>query len=203
MNFPPKHIFAAERISRTFPKPFDLRALICHSAKDSGPTLRKHILVETIEDIGKEADKWDEDEPVGADDDFTVSYGLSVDDRKRMFDVIRLVSKTRLHRAAHFSIRTIPLSLAAANDMADKELQRIFAEASSLEEEKRKIAEADHALLRWLVKQVDKRGQTSMAEILEYDAANLAKVVAGNRKISRELCKRIGDRMVTEGNGYG
>jgi hypothetical protein len=65
MNFPPKRIFAAERISRTFPKPFDLRALICHSAKDSGPTQRKHIFVETIEDIGKEADKWDEDEPLG------------------------------------------------------------------------------------------------------------------------------------------
>jgi hypothetical protein len=56
-------------------------------ATDTGPMQRRHILVETIEDIGKEADKWDEDEPLGADDEFTVSYGLSVDDRKRMVAV--------------------------------------------------------------------------------------------------------------------
>ena len=81
-------------------------------ATDNGPTQRRHILVETIEDIGKEADKWDEDEPVGADDDFTVSYGLSVDDRRQMLAVIRSVLNQKLNanllRAAHVSIRTIP-----------------------------------------------------------------------------------------------
>src|ERR1700730_13773754 len=55
-------------------------------AMDRGPTRRRHIFVEMIEDIGKEADKLDEDEPISADDEFTVSYGLSVEDRKRMVD---------------------------------------------------------------------------------------------------------------------
>jgi hypothetical protein len=105
-------------------------------ATDSGPTQRRHILVETIEDIGKEADKWDEDEPLDADDEFTVSYGLSLDDRKRMFDVITSVSKRELARAAHVSTQTIPASLAAANELPDKKLRHIFAEASALAEEK-------------------------------------------------------------------
>jgi hypothetical protein len=164
-------------------------------AKDSGPTQRKHILVGTIEDIGKEADKWDEDEPVGADDDFTVSYGLSVDDRKRMVDVIRSVSKRQLSSAAKISTRAIPATLEAANEMADAKLRRMFAEANVLSEEKRKISDADEALLRWLVKQIDKRGLTSMAEVLEYDAANLTKVVTGKRKISIELRKWICEQM--------
>lgn len=170
-------------------------------ATDSGPTQRRHILVETIEDIGKEADKWDEDEPLAADDEFTVSYGLSVGDRKQMMAVIQSVSKTRLHRAAHVSIRTIPTSLAEANEMPDKELQRIFAEASALAEEKRKTAELDEALLQWLVQQVNERGLKAVAELLDYDAANLAKVVAGKRKISRELRMLIVDqRGVKENN---
>ena len=29
-----------------------------------------------IEDIGKEADKWDDKEPIGTDVEFTVSYGV-------------------------------------------------------------------------------------------------------------------------------
>jgi hypothetical protein len=34
-----------------------------------------------------------------------------------------------------------------------------------------------------------------MAELLEYDTANLAKVVAGKRRFSRELRKEIGEHM--------
>ena len=103
-----------------------------------------------------------------------MSYGLSVDDRKRMLAVIQEVSKAQLSLAANVSIRTIPSSLAAVNDMSDKELQRIFAEASALAEETRKAAETDEALLRWLVQQVNGRGLKVMAEALDYDAANLA-----------------------------
>jgi hypothetical protein len=68
-------------------------------AIDFGPTQRRHVFAETIEDIGKEADKWDEDEPLSADDEFTVSYGISVADRKRMLAVIKSVSKRQLARS--------------------------------------------------------------------------------------------------------
>jgi hypothetical protein len=101
-------------------------------ATDSGPTQRRHIFVETIEDIGKEADKWDEDEPLGADDEFTVSYGLSLDDRKRMLAVIRSAPKRQLASAAKFSTRTIPATLTAANKLPDAKLRRLFEAASSL-----------------------------------------------------------------------
>ena len=44
---------------------------------DRGRTRRRHVLVQAIEDIGKEADKWDDEEPLTADNEFTVSYGVS------------------------------------------------------------------------------------------------------------------------------
>jgi hypothetical protein len=124
-------------------------------------------------------------------DEFTVSYGISVADREQMLAMIQSVSKRQLARAAHVSIRTIPSSLADANEMPDKELRRILVEASALAEEKRKISDADEALLRWLVRQVGERGLKKVAELLAYDAANLAKVVAGRRQLSGELRKRI------------
>jgi len=160
-------------------------------AIDSGATQRRHVLVETIEDIGKEADKWDDEDPIGAEDEFTVSYGVPETDRENMLTVIQSVSKRKLERAAHVSTRSIPLSPDEANEMSEKEFRRIFSEASALAEERRKLAERDELLLRWLVTQVNERGLKSMAELLNHDAANLAKVVAGKRKISKELRRSV------------
>src|SRR5437016_5204518 len=60
-----------------------------------------------------------------------------------MLAMIGSVSKTRLHHAAQVSIRTIPSSLAAANDLSDKELRRIFVEASAMAGENRNGDEGD------------------------------------------------------------
>jgi hypothetical protein len=85
--------------------------------------------------------------------------------------------------------------------MPDKELRRIFAEASSLAEEKRKVDEGDEALVRWLIRQAGERGLKYVAQLLDYDAANLAKVVAGKRRLSTKLRKGIGEQMALEGYG--
>jgi hypothetical protein len=166
-------------------------------AMDSGPTGRRHVLVEAVEDIGKEADRWDEDEPVSADDEFTLSYGISVDDREQMLAVIQAVSKRQLARAAHVSTRTIPASMAEVSEMPDKELRRIYAEASALAVENRKIAEADELIMKWLSRQVNECGLKIVAEMLEYDAANLAKAVVGKRGLSRKLRQQIDERMIS------
>jgi hypothetical protein len=110
-----------------------------------------------------------------------------------MLAVIQSVSKRQLARAAHVATRTIPASVAAANEMPDQDLRRIFVEASALAEEKRKFAGSDEVLVRWLVQQVIERGLKDVAELLAYDGPNLAKVVARKRRISRELRKRIID----------
>jgi hypothetical protein len=44
-------------------------------AMDVGRTQPRHVFVEAIEDIGKEADKWDDEEPLTADNEFTVTDG--------------------------------------------------------------------------------------------------------------------------------
>jgi hypothetical protein len=80
---------------------------------------------------------------LGADDDFTACYGLSVDDRKRMLAVIRSAPKRQLASAAKVSTRTIPATLAAANEMSDAKLRRLFEAAASLVDEKQKAHSSD------------------------------------------------------------
>jgi plasmid maintenance system antidote protein VapI len=54
----------------------------------------------------------------------------------------------------------------------------------------------------WLVQQVNEPGLKELAERLEYDAANLSKVVAGKRMIARELRKRISECIIVEQNTW-
>ena len=151
---------------------------------DRGPTRRRHVLVKSIEDIGKEADKWDNEEPLTADSEFTVSYGVSDTDRQTMLAVIRSVSKRRLARAAKVSTRSIPLDESAVNEMLAKEFRRLFDVASTLAAEDRERQVSDKTLVRWISEQVERRGPTATADLLEYDASNLSKVLAGKRTLS-------------------
>jgi hypothetical protein len=156
-------------------------------------TQRRHVLVKGIEDIGKEADKWDDEEPLTADAEFTVSYGVSAVDRLTMLAVIQSISKRRLARAAKVSTRTIPSAETAASNMPVKEFRRLFDAASALETDDRGREVSDQVLVQWISEEVRKRGLTATAEMLGYDAANLAKVLAGKRALPAKLRKRVSE----------
>ena len=160
---------------------------------NSGQTQRRHVFVEAIEDIGKEADKWDDEEPLTADNEFTVSYGVSTVDRQTILTVIQSVSKRRLARAAKVSTRSIPSDESAAGDMSAEEFMRLFDLASALATEDRETRVSDQVLIQWISEQVRERGLTATAEMVGYDAANLSKVLAGNRALPPRLRKRVGE----------
>lgn len=73
--------------------------------------------------------------------------------------------------------------------------------ASSLADETQKIRDHDEEILRWLVQQMNERGLQEMAGMLNYDVANLMNVIKGKRRLSGELCKRIGERITVDGVG--
>jgi hypothetical protein len=162
-------------------------------ATDSGATQRRHVLVEAIEDIGEEADKWDDEDPITAEDEFTVSYGIAETDREKMLEVIHSVSKRQLALAAHVSTRTIPTSLAEANEMPEKEFRRLFQEASSLHDEARKLRAADEKMVRWIMQQVEEHDVKTVAGMLDYDEANLTKIIKNKWRLSVVLRQRIID----------
>ena len=158
---------------------------------DRGPTRRRPVLVQTIEDIGKEADKWDDEEPLSADNEFTVSYGVSEPDRAAMVAVVRSVSKRKLARAAKVSTRSIPWDEEEAKEISDTELRRLFDVARALAEEGRKRRESDKELLDQLAKRVAERGLTAVSRELRWDASTFAKVLTGKRHLPAALRTRL------------
>ena len=128
----------------------------------------RHVLVEAIEDIGKEADRsTDDEDPIAAEDEFTVSYGVSETDREKYArrHSVCVETKARTSSACVDTFNPI-VTGSKTNEMSEKEFRRIFSEASALAEERRKLAERDKLLLRWLVTQVNERGLKSMAQLL-------------------------------------
>ena len=108
-----------------------------------------------------------------------------------MLAAIQSVSKRRLARAAKVSTRTIPSDDTTAGAMLGKEFRRLFDVASALAAEDREREVFDQVLVQWISEQVRKRGITATAEMLDYDAANLAKVLGGKRALPAKLRRRV------------
>jgi hypothetical protein len=102
-------------------------------------------------------------------------------------------------RAAQVSTRSIPSDEAAANEMPVNELRRLFDVASALVADDREREKSDWILVSWVAERVEQRGLTAVAELLDYDVANLAKVLAGKRALPARLRKRVNELMA-EGN---
>jgi hypothetical protein len=67
---------------------------------EEGILRRRHVFADTIEDIGKESDGWEEDEARTEDEATVLIYPSSSLDRERMIEVIKSVGKRELMREA-------------------------------------------------------------------------------------------------------
>jgi hypothetical protein len=77
--------------------------------------------------------------------------------------------------------------------MPAKELRRLFDVASTLAAEDREREDSDKVLVQWISKQVERRGLIATAKMLQYDAANLAKVLVGKRTLPGRLRRRASE----------
>ncbi len=103
---------------------------------DRGPTRRRHIKATGIIYIGKEADRWEEQFFLGADEDAVISYGSAPEDREAAEERVRQgvirIGQRAAARAARMSLREVnravrdPVKLSPAIlSRLDKVLARI------------------------------------------------------------------------------
>jgi hypothetical protein len=85
---------------------------------------RCHVFVDTIEDIGKESDGWEEDAARSEDQDTVLMYPPSSFDRERMIALIKSVRKRELMREARIAMRTID-AVWEGDRVADEDLKRM------------------------------------------------------------------------------
>jgi hypothetical protein len=92
-----------------------------------------------------------------------------------------------------FDVASTLAADATAGAMLGKEFRRLFGIASSLRDNDRERQVSDQVLVQWISKQVELRGLTAAAKLLDYDAANLAKVLAGRRAPPARIRKRVNE----------
>ena len=157
---------------------------------EEGILRRRHIFADTIEDIGKETDGWEEDEARTEDQDTVLTYPSSSFDRERMVALIKSVGKRELMREARIAMRTIDAAW-VGQDIADDDLKRL-ADAAERTDKRHKGRDEDvAAAVEWLKAKREEIGLAALAKLLDVDAANLAKVIEGKRKLSIATLAKI------------
>jgi hypothetical protein len=157
---------------------------------DEGVLRRRHVFVDTIEDIGKESDGWEEDEARSEGQDTLLTYPPSSFDRDRMIAAIKSVGKRELKHEARIAMRTIDAAW-DGEEVADDDLKRMVEAAERLAIKRRKNDDERKQVVAWLSSRYKDMGLTALAKLYGVDAANLGKVIAGKRPASRFLTIKI------------
>ena len=157
---------------------------------EEGVLRRRHIVVDTIEDIGKESDGWEEDEARTEGQDMVLTYPASSFDRDRMITAIKSVGKRQLMREARIAMRTID-ALWVGDKIGDEDLKRMADAAERLAIKRRKNDNEQKQAVALLSAMCKDMGLKALAMLLGVDAANLAKVIGGKRPASRFLTIKI------------
>jgi hypothetical protein len=157
---------------------------------EEGTLRRRHIFADTIEDIGKETDGWEEDDARTEEQDTVLTYPSSPPDRERMVVLIKSAGKRELMREARIAMRTID-AVWVGQDVADDDLKRMADAAERIGKRRRAHDDTMAAALEWLKAKREELGLVALAELIGFDAANLGKTIERRRKPSKALLARI------------
>ncbi len=157
---------------------------------EEGVLRRRHIFADTIEDIGKESDGWEEDEARAEDQDTVLTYPSSSLDRELMIARIKSVRKRELMREARIAMRTIN-EVHDNKETPDEDLMRIASAAERIDKRRKARDKEATAAVAWLSAKREKVGPAALAKLLKVDVANLGKVIEGKRTPSRDLLVKI------------
>jgi hypothetical protein len=150
---------------------------------DQGKTKRRHILVKSIQHIGKEANKWEEQFFMGLDTDALIEYGMSPEeDAARLNAVLESIERFGIQPVAI----TAGLSRRCVWDIYHGNTSATGATIYKLEEAARKLSnlkDREHELRQNIKRIMTEKGISGrdLAKQLGMDSSNFAKVISGSR----------------------
>ena len=156
---------------------------------EEGVLRRRHVFVDTIEDIGKESDGWEEHDARTEDEAIVLTYPSSSFDRERMGELIKSVGKRELMREARLAMRTVN-AVWDSRDVADEGLKRMADAAERIVNRLQKRKDERAAAVAWLKVKHEEIGLVALAKMLAVDSANLAKIIIGKRQVSKRIINR-------------
>jgi hypothetical protein len=162
---------------------------------DCGVTLRRHVVATTVEHIGKEANRWEEQYYLGLSLDAQTEYGTSPEDCERAIDAVAQAAKKygqrALAKAAKVSLREVSAAVNCEQVLAPTSLRKITWAAAQLEAGDREQAEHMQELLETVRKRCLHVGVRKFAAHAGVDGTNLARALSGRRKPSEAMLVRL------------
>ncbi len=163
---------------------------------DTGTTQRRHVKVEAVIYIGKEANRWEEQSHIGGiAPEPEITYGRGSRDRKRILDdLLRTADKFGqrvLAKAAKISLQHLLAIMHGSAVPAEKILAKLQQVSKALYQAQ---ADAD-AVLEKIRAKCEVTGLRKFAKKAGIDSGNLASILKRRRKASSSILKRLARRI--------
>ncbi len=156
---------------------------------DKGKTQRRHIVVKSVQHIGKEANKWEEQFYTGLDPDAQIEYGICPERKGEMLqNVVQAITTfgaKNIADAAKLSEKYVFEVGKGRRNPSEKVIARLHSAVKALE-----AARGSEEGLRQRIRELmDERDISirGLAAALELDASNLAKILSGERSAGDQL----------------
>ena len=167
---------------------------------DAGPTVRRHIRAVSIEHIGKEANRWEEQLYLGNDPEAQIGYGTDPENEGQLIEIVRQAAdrfgQRVLAATANVSVREVGAILRCerrAGQATLVKLAKAIATSEATERERLDHARAVLAAVRTQCRQTSLRQVAAQAGV---DAANLSHVLSGRTNASRAMIAKLEAAMI-------
>ena len=156
---------------------------------DKGKTRRRHVIVKSIQHIGKEANKWEEQFLLGYDPDAQIEYGIAPEQKNEMLDAvlqaIKIHGARRIAEVAKLSEQYVLKIYKGEKIPSEKAIAKLYRMSKIPENE----SVSEQELLMKISEMMKAKNISirSLAEELEIDPSNLAKILSGQRKNADQL----------------
>jgi transcriptional regulator with XRE-family HTH domain len=161
---------------------------------DRGKVRRRHVEVTGIVNIGKEANELEEQFYLGADPEALPEYGMAPRTRSAVIDRITAAAgrfgRHRLAEGAGVSPGALAPILAGRSKPRGATVRKLLAWISAQEAVEGGQVAIGPALVRARA-EAERIGLRRLAAELGVDAANLSKMLAGKRRLSRRVAQRL------------
>jgi hypothetical protein len=163
---------------------------------DSGLTYRKHVLAETIEHIGKEANQWEQQFYIGVDEEAQVIYGIPPEEIKAQWDeVFRDSRRFKLRQIARASAVHVSEVSRLLQGLRRKPtiatMQKLQIGLRKLKQEQEEQELHIQNMIVTVKRQCQSMSIRLFAALVGVDQGSLTRILAGQKKPSKGFLEKM------------
>lgn len=172
---------------------------------DRGIVQRRHIQVEAIKYIGKEANRWEEQLYLGENPEAQIEYGVSPELKERIrgttLNLCRSFGLAKLARQAGLSVGDVSDILSGKRNPRVEIWLKLMRAAQDSEAQKYQADQKNQILLRMIKDMCNQQSTRKIAKESCVDSANLSHVLNGRRNITASMRTKL-ERALGSSNSF-